>query len=47
LHHIEQILHDLEQHLQGQSRDVAENIREITTLAERLAELDRQNKGES
>lgn len=33
-------LHSLEQRLQGQSRDVAENIRELTALAQRLAELD-------
>lgn len=35
-------LYHLEQHLQGQSRDMAENIREVTVLSERLVELGTQ-----
>ena len=37
-------LHSLEHRSQGEPRDVAENIRELTALAERLAELTRQTK---
>ena len=40
-------LQNLELRLQGQSRDVTENIRELTTLAEHLAQVERRDSGES
>jgi hypothetical protein len=48
--HLVRYLDNLEQRLQGQSRDVAENVRELTQVAERLARLsgiqDRTNSDE-